>query len=294
MDIVIDSMDVKLLNITKVAREREVVGTVVNIFDKVVNIETRLPTSLLTIANTKVLQGPYIMKINNESLFNCFKQTLNMGDIVRFKEDGEMIVNNYRLFSNSAALWECEMRSRPVSQQEMVNLHSEINHFLTHEGKLGGILNAFLTQPSKNTGEALILSIYDNYFNRLITQLSEDFTGENMRNFIGLGVGLTPSGDDFIVGLLAALCSCEAGRDDEKKIKKELTKESVANKTTRVSTHMIKYALDGEFNEALLDLLSGSKPVHTSLKEVNSIGSTSGTDMLVGVSFALEQLIKKY
>ncbi|MCC5894235.1 MAG: DUF2877 domain-containing protein [Alkalibacterium sp.] len=292
MDIVIDSMDAKLPALMNAAREREVVGSVVNIFDKVINVETSHPTALITIAGANVIRAPYMLKITNEKAFEELKRTVNIGDIVRFRKDGVMSLNTDRLIIRSSSLWDCAMHSHPADELEMTNLQYEINHFLKNEGKPGGILNAFLSQSSIINGQPLFLSIYDKYFNRLITQLSQTFTGDNLKKFIGLGVGLTPSGDDFIVGLLAALRSSEAGYHFEKTIKRELTKESIANKTTRVSSHMISYALDGDFNEALLNLLNGRDPLRTSLMQVNSIGSTSGTDMLAGVSFALEHLLK--
>ena len=74
---------------------------------------------------------------------------------------------------------------------------------------------------------------------------------------VGLGVGLTPSGDDFLVGYLAAL-RCRAGR--EAGIGALLRNAAVPLDRVIVHTHaisrqMLSDALDGRFSESLIDVV---------------------------------------
>ncbi|WP_423188493.1 DUF2877 domain-containing protein [Alkalibacterium sp. f15] len=294
MNILISSMDSELFNLIDRIGEREFVGTVVNIFDKVINVETSLPSSLITIANTQVISAPFMLKISDENDFNHLKQSVDIGDTFYFDEKGQISVNNDRLIFCSSTRWQCLLPLTEVNGSKLVDMLKEVNSFLRNEGKSGGILNAYLSRATNDNEDLKFNSIYDNYFRQLLQQLSEQFDGDNLKKLIGLGVGLTPSGDDFIVGVLATLYSYDTSRQFINGIKSQISKESILGKTTRVSTHMLTFALDGYFNEALLNLFSEKKQIDRSLKQLKSIGSTSGTDMLSGVSFALEQLIKEF
>ncbi len=113
---------------------------------------------------------------------------------------------------------------------------------------------------------------------------------DGARGLIGLGEGLTPAGDDCLVGALAVLhrfCS------------NWLSDESVGrigaiawNGTTIVSREFILHALKGFFSEPLLRCVAASSvdEAKDTLTTLAAYGATSGVDTIYGIGLALEAL----
>jgi hypothetical protein len=107
---------------------------------------------------------------------------------------------------------------------------------------------------------------------------------------IGWGEGLTPAGDDFVVGLLAAL-QILAGDDARRSFLHRLcaTVAAASAYTTAVAAHYLRLAAHDHFNADLHDLrdalLAGDDParLERSLDTVLSRGATSGGDLLAGL-----------
>jgi Protein of unknown function (DUF2877) len=108
-----------------------------------------------------------------------------------------------------------------------------------------------------------------------------------IRSLVGLGVGLTPSGDDALVGLLAALeATNHPGLSWLSAGVIEVLRDP--NRTTFVSEICLRRAARGEFPERIHDLLAaigGTSPslVEWSIARAMGYGATSGADMLVGL-----------
>lgn len=116
-----------------------------------------------------------------------------------------------------------------------------------------------------------------------------------IRRLIGAGEGLTPSGDDVLVGLLAAL---SRGVDSHQTVPifAPIAEAVLRNthRTTDVSAHHLKLATREFFGEPLINLIdavvSGASldAVHARTGEVLSVGASSGADALVGVLLGLQ------
>lgn len=114
--------------------------------------------------------------------------------------------------------------------------------------------------------------------------------GELLMNMIGIGPGLTPSGDDFIVGYLAA---CHSHGDLEAQIKlKELDhylRSKLQIMTTKISSHYLIKALQGEFVEKLILLMSSFIKSCNNMKlrdisnYISNYGHSSGLDCCFGI-----------
>lgn len=112
-------------------------------------------------------------------------------------------------------------------------------------------------------------------------------------NLVGLGFGLTPSGDDYLVGVLAALtltpgAAAQQVRDLVSACVFPLASQrSGQAATTAVSQHFLRAACRGEFHEDLasagLEILLGEDRANDAVARAVSIGSTSGTDALFGL-----------
>lgn len=123
---------------------------------------------------------------------------------------------------------------------------------------------------------------------------------EAARGLIGLGPGLTPSGDDFLVGCLRGLwltLQNERARHQRFDCWRTALLPDLDACTTRVSAEFIRYALHGAFAEVLdqaaLSLLIPSHPqmVQSAIGRLLTQGETSGTDTALGLLRCLETLL---
>lgn len=119
------------------------------------------------------------------------------------------------------------------------------------------------------------------------------------RDMLGLGPGLTPSGDDFLTGLILAdltwrrLFPSGASLGGEE-IWLQLAREA-DRLTGTVSCQQIRLAAGGAGNEVFervcWRLLRADERVLTDIPALARFGATSGLDYLAGVVFALRHLL---
>jgi hypothetical protein len=107
---------------------------------------------------------------------------------------------------------------------------------------------------------------------------------------IGLGPGLTPSGDDYLVGLLAGL---EATGHRSSPALANAIAHAAPSRTTTIGAAALAHAARGAYAERLHDVLravaTGSGDALTRpIRRAMAYGATSGADTLVGLFTALE------
>ncbi len=111
-----------------------------------------------------------------------------------------------------------------------------------------------------------------------------------VRQLVGFGPGLTPSGDDILTGLYAALRVLGGGAADLEGLEQALA--ACAGRTTQVGGWMLTCALDGRWRASLQAVLAAcADPALTSLpaavEQLLTVGASSGYDMCSGVHRAL-------
>nr|WP_281069631.1 DUF2877 domain-containing protein [Proteiniclasticum aestuarii] len=114
-------------------------------------------------------------------------------------------------------------------------------------------------------------------------------------SLIGLGNGLTPSMDDFLVGLISVFAffdnHCELSFHRELL---ELT-ERKRHATNRVSASFLQSAVKHRFAQPVLELYDAFQSqnldrIHHALNRILNIGHTSGSDSLNGILFGIRLL----
>ena len=109
--------------------------------------------------------------------------------------------------------------------------------------------------------------------------------GDEAEQLIGLGPGLTPSGDDYLGGMLVALRWL--GRGAQADGLWRWLQPRLAVRTSAISAAHLAAAAAGEAHEALHEVLSdlgvGSAGPATALSRLDSVGHTSGWDALAGI-----------
>lgn len=179
---------------------------------------------------------------------------------------------------------------------------------------------------NENEGFYLLLTKRDNLYtsyirktlNEFITSLNEDINNDIRKvqllkekysrfgeKLIGCGIGLTPSSDDTLTGIMfitfinIIIYCVENKYDVSDTIKKiDIAKKifgyfisDCKNRTTDVSYNFLKFAASGYFSKDLFVLIKYifANDEEKYLKEINDIadyGSTSGLDILTGIIIA--------
>jgi hypothetical protein len=112
---------------------------------------------------------------------------------------------------------------------------------------------------------------------------------------VGLGPGLTPSGDDVLVGAMLAeqLAGSAFGPGMARGLPTRVL--DAANRTGDVSAHLLRLAAHGHFSAPLLGLAAAlvhpARDLQAALQAVLSVGASSGADASYGLAAALADLL---
>jgi hypothetical protein len=119
-----------------------------------------------------------------------------------------------------------------------------------------------------------------------------------LKDLMGMGRGLTPSGDDLIAGLLVTLNRLpqRAIYAPELAEFNQLVIEMAFARTTALSANLIDAATAGSADERILNaldgLLTGTKTNAEILTSLEAYGSSSGLDTLAGIALLIQALLK--
>lgn len=134
----------------------------------------------------------------------------------------------------------------------------------------------------------------------LRTAMQGDAVGGAVRGLVGAGIGLTPSGDDYIDGFLCMLGSIDHpdAAAVRARIVKDLLEPGVLQATTAVSRQMLicKCAFRSALPHLRLvnALLRDAQDMRPALSELLAIGHTSGADFASGAASALWEFVSNH
>ncbi|MBI6871135.1 DUF2877 domain-containing protein [Clostridium aciditolerans] len=112
--------------------------------------------------------------------------------------------------------------------------------------------------------------------------------------FSGRGKGLTPSGDDILIGFTLALMMFDKIYNWLEALESVIT----INTTTMISVSYLKALIDGYTSEYFIELIKlvdeeNIDVIEKIIKKVQSFGHTSGNDTLFGFFLGLKSLTKE-
>jgi hypothetical protein len=131
-----------------------------------------------------------------------------------------------------------------------------------------------------------------------------DAVANAVKGLIGLGHGLTPSGDDVLAGFMISLLLVTEAFDGEIAHAREINQTIISmvdGQTTFLSEKSLEYAAQGESPELVYNLLLAivtgtEEQVESATLALLEVGHFSGTDMLFGILLgfhvALTYLVK--
>ena len=127
---------------------------------------------------------------------------------------------------------------------------------------------------------------------KLINKIIVEKDINQLMKLIGRGQGLTPSGDDFFVGFLAALMSNH--RIDLKELKEHPEIQNINKYTTDIGVDYIVKAINGKFSQNILRLINFIQLNiydEKAMLDLINFGDTSGVDTFLGILAGYVSLI---
>lgn len=277
-------------------------GTVHSVFHNACNIRIE-PHRLLTLLSSEKGNVPQGVRLSIPSqvgfldLFRAGQPVACRGGILR--SDGPELSVDLR----TAILWHIDLKELgidvrlPAQAQSWAVAWSELKKTCRHRSGLSSIV-----APLRHSDEQSISSATSKVLRQQAThtipallRATRDFQLHNaltsVRPLIGLGPGLTPSGDDFLVGYLAGLW-CTAGNDPSRirfltVLGSELSE--AARNTNDVSYAYLRSATKGHVSEPIAKLAQQLKQpnnmssVRAAAQTALQIGHTSGGDGVLGL-----------
>ncbi len=151
--------------------------------------------------------------------------------------------------------------------------------------------------PKDPIGTALVRKIRDG-LQELDSFLTNDKTPMPVptpapTSLLGLGPGLTPSGDDILAGIL--LGGRAVGAHAVADALSSALRDHIAAGTNAISAAHLYAAMDGEANAVFHDILNqtlqGGDGLEPIVARLHSIGHSSGWDGLLGIIWAMRRFI---
>lgn len=202
-------------------------------------------------------------------------------------DDGICLGQNFLRY-DFPAVWDCNLLSATSGLPVCINSQnvSFLQNCLHELMPVSGFADLLLPSGElwkKSAAAKQAASILDRFQSCIV---SGDFeaAAESALALVGLGEGLTPSGDDFLCGMLAGALlkgTCEATAFFSHLSQKL---RGVLDKTNDISAAFLSCAIEGLFSRAIIELAGGAD-FQTVSQSFAAIGHSSGADTLSGITF---------
>jgi len=121
--------------------------------------------------------------------------------------------------------------------------------------------------------------------------LDDEHATRQIDCLIGWGEGLTPAGDDFLIGLTAGLDALVRGDEGRRRFRSALAAALAGrtHRTTPIAAHYLRLAAGGHYTEPLIRLRhallceESGDVVDPALQRALAVGATSGADTVDGL-----------
>lgn len=267
----------------------KLVGFVHSTFNRTVNIHCYDDGELYTIGCNQIDNAPNTLIID---LQNFEGMKVDVNDQVYSANNIITIDNKMSIKLDNAKCWEGRLPAYPANTDILKKNMNKMKQYIEAHGKRGGINSKLV---DKNPFEHELSRMIHERTDLLLTALLNKHMKEAVQHavsLLGLGPGLTPSGDDFLVGLFTVFHLEKSPYFSYKWFCREV--EKVAKTATNDISYMaLKKASIGKVRETIISLTDAllygnEKELIFSLKQVLNIGSSSGTDIALGILFGLE------
>lgn len=272
-------------------------GEVVSAFSGAVNIRHAKGFLVSLIKETRAMTS---LSVCLPDLFRKREKPLLGGERVRF-ERRRMVTKEFVVDFQGRPTWQGTLTRNDV-RGIRASKGSLLREALLLKGRDGGFLGLLRGDATNNPFAAKAMEV----LSRAQSASSRAARLRLLSGLVGLGPGSTPSGDDFIAGVLLGeetlnlLLSREpkaVADRQETVIPWSLEKEELwvaMGKTSDAGKTLLWQALQGSFPEYLIQTVrsvsdaQGKQEIVDAVERAVGRGATSGTDALVGFVFCFE------
>ena len=286
--------------LNSIKKEAVMIGQVHSVFKRVVNFQDH-NQQIYSILHRDIDNRPYSIRVDQSGFDNFLELPISVGQAVILKNGSLEIKGTFIIKFEQRELWEPE-KLKIYPDQTTVSLFKKnikiYNKCLLNSGVNGGGRYYYLRNHvhlKRLSTPSLLEKELDRRIGSFLFKLNNQVKGlkDSILSIIGLGNGLTPAGDDFISGFISVLNLIQ---ESKVSLTLQQIKEILKNNelsTTELSLTMIRASLEGRISENLKDLIGGlvdSEDLHLvhKIEQVFSIGSSSGTDLSIGVVIGLK------
>ncbi|HHR5860825.1 DUF2877 domain-containing protein [Providencia alcalifaciens] len=268
----------------------QLTGCIEQVFNKAINFSVN--HQLYTLLSSQIDNAPNSCRLINKD-FLSYK--INVGDSVFILNNEIHIGENYAISFLLCTTWKPStiyfVAEKINDKDYLFFLESKFNEIDSILNKRTHSLfnyqgnNLFYLESSKKLNE-LRFSLINALMNKQSSEVANIVS-----QFIGLGIGLTPSGDDYLVGLMAFLLLKNHPANSFYISFYQGILHSKGN-TTPISAITLEKALDQGYRENMHQLIQclvdgRNENIYPKILEILNIGSSSGCDMLFGIRDAL-------
>ncbi|MFQ6027310.1 MAG: DUF2877 domain-containing protein [Dehalococcoidia bacterium] len=253
---------------------------------------------LFCVADGSSGAGPITLSVNLPETANLEDMGVAIGAPVVARDSRIYLGNRIILSLDSADIWQptqvSEFASTETIQTRLLNLAAGLKPSLPPAGLaplLPHVAQLAQGRIPQIPNLAPLTDLAAPRVARLCHGILNDAPGiidEAVQDLVGLGPGLTPSGDDLLAGLLVALAAISAP-DRIMPALVESVQTHARTGTNRISQALLEQAAEGngsqrqhQFLSQLLGAASDDR-VETSAIALTQVGHTSGWDSLVGL-----------
>lgn len=267
-------------------------GRIHSVFNKTVNIVNETG-NIYTLAIPSVFDGPQLIKVPVESWLFLEHVISNK---VTYQNNRLVLAGELEILLEDAKV----IPKFEIDYLEEVSLEtlSKVNQIQLELQKsldtVGFYRQTFPTEIEKVTYDFLLMG------SKLLTVgiVTNDRKKIELgvKKLIGLGHGLTPSGDDYLTGFSLILNSNEKNKKRTFIYNEILRKEM--KQTNLISQNQLKLAINKQALKPIIQLINqlnkepNSSLVQEYLLEIISIGSSSGSDILFGILEGIKVISK--
>lgn len=195
-----------------------------------------------------------------------------------------------------AAVWKCRVRELAADMHSpaVIEAWSSAWDMLTEGQRLehSDVIAGDLFQL--NAGSRLCQRLSRPVLQLVTSTAQFDLQGSirSVEKMIGLGPGVTPSGDDILIGFLAGLWSTAGQNQDMLTFLDSFGHQLMqcAKQTSEISRTYLFHAARGQFSSSLSQLagaIAKGDPIEQKMEEAMRIGHSSGMDTVTGLLIGL-------
>jgi hypothetical protein len=255
-----------------------------SVFERVVNLATG-DGHLLTLACRELDNAPDTVVVD---VGDWHRYGLKQGAAVLVLRDCIVIGNGLAVWLDEAKPWRGAMPSYPHDALALGTNAAAARHHLERHARV----RPFSASTGLDRAVASAVAQRTQGLCQAIARDDEGLAHLHIAELVGLGPGLTPAGDDFLLGLLAVLNITDSPCGKWRRIGSWAV-DCAERQTHSISSAALRHAANGRVRERLIAFCAALMRADTptalaELERVMAIGSSSGRDMASGMLAGFE------